>query len=243
MRRILTVILACVATPAMAQDMGWSTITPSIAGTDTLGLALRGDFGADVATPSGQPSARRSAPPARAVPVNPAALAYEPSLSRRRANIDNFIQRTRQRNTAAGDDLIRAFGSRDILQELKPELDKRGLRLNHVGDAVALYWIITWQASRGTNDDVSRATIDAVKGQVTRALTTLPAIAAGGDAAKQEFAEDLWIRAMLFDASVTNAKGDPKILKMVATAASQSAATLGLNLKAYTLTERGFVPA
>lgn len=81
MRRLFVLLLSLSATPALAQDMGWSTITPSITGTDTLGLALRGDFGNSDSAPD--PSMdQRPAPTAKARAVDPVTFAYEPSLSR-----------------------------------------------------------------------------------------------------------------------------------------------------------------
>lgn len=240
MRRALMLsALMLAAPPATAQYFGWSTITPSIAGTDTLGLALRRN--AERVSPiprSTAPAQGRTATPA----VDPAKLTFQSSPARRRANLDAFIRKARERNAAAGADVARAIGQGDVIGQLEPILHRVGLRADNVADAVALYWIVAWQTSKGHNDDFSRAKATAVRQQVTAALVKMPSIAGADDAAKQEFAETLLIQSILFDSAVTAAKGDAKMLAMLGSVARQGASGMGINLSAMTLTERGFVP-
>ncbi|MFC4254460.1 hypothetical protein GRI97_03420 [Altererythrobacter xixiisoli] len=235
-----------IAAPAAAQSMGWATITPSIAGTDTLGLALRGDFDGERPTPREQTSPRDRQPSPRTPPTTPsvdaAALTYQPSLERRRANIAAFVADTRQRNAAAGEDLGRVLTQNDVIAAFEPELATFGMRVDNVADALALYWIVAWQTSQGHNNNFSPAKAQAVSGQAARALASLPAITTAGDADKQQFAEALLVHALLLDAGVTRAEGDAQMTAMLGDVARSGAQGMGMDLATMELTEQGFVP-
>ena len=239
MRRILAfALLGLIAMKASAQDMGWSTITPSITGTDTLGLTLRGQM-------RGETSSRTSGPDvnSRVQLPDPAALSYRSSAARRRTNLDNFVKKARARSTAAGEELTGIFASRNVLGELESMIEPYGLRIDNVGDALTLYWIVAWQTSRGNNNDFSRAKVAAVRSQAVHALVGMSSITGTSDSAKQEFAETLWVQSMLLDGAVGSAKGDKKILSMLAQSARQGARGMGIDLSTMSLTEQGFVPA
>lgn len=91
MKRVLLLALATAAgESATAQNMGWSSVLPSMAGTDTLGLALRQHMqrGPDAAA-RGAPGANPGASAASA------SLRYTPTAARRRANLAQFVARSR----------------------------------------------------------------------------------------------------------------------------------------------------
>ncbi len=112
MKRALALVvgalgIAALSPMAMAQDMAWGTIIPSVAGTDQLGIVLR----EQVRRP---PPGRIARPrigvrePAGAVAPNPAALRYSPSKARRAANLARFVEKTRKADPAGAKDLADA---------------------------------------------------------------------------------------------------------------------------------------
>jgi hypothetical protein len=244
MRRVaaFALSLTLLACPAAAQDMAWSTIIPSVTGTDTLGMVLRKKMGQarrPSASPRNQPSTQ---PPPAPAPVAAGTLTYHVSLDRRRANLDAFVRKTRMENPALANDLASFFAARDTLGQLATAIAPYGLKIDNLGDALAMYWMVAWQTSQGRNDDFDRAAVTAVKDQSARALVEIRSIATANDAAKQEFAEALWIQAMLLDSAVERSKGDPATLRMLATRACQHSREMGIDLTAMTLTRQGFIP-
>ena len=241
MRRVvgwLALLLA--AGSAGAQDMGWSTITPSVTGTDTLGLVLREQMGGPSAAPETPPAA---AAPAEAAPVAADALRYTPSRERRAANYAAFVAKARTTDPKGADDLARTLAANDLVEMMREPLSKYGLRIDDVGDAYTAWWVNAWQASRGRNDDVSAATAAAVRGQVAKAMGATKLVAAASDANKQELAESLLLHATFLAAGMEQAQGKPEQLQAVAAAATQGARGMGLDLTKMELTEKGFVPA
>lgn len=241
MRLAWVMAAAMLAGPAAAQDMGWSTIIPSVTGTDTLGLALR-----ERAEQSGQartvPDTRHTNPkPAAPDAATLAALRYTPSKERRAANMASFVAKTRKADAKAGDDLAKSFAASDLVEEMRAPLSKYGLRIDDVADAYTVWWANSWQASRGVDDDLSNATVAAIRRQVVGALTQTGAIRGASDAAKQELAETLLIQGAIMAAAVAQAKGQPELMPTVRAGALRSAQGMGLDLSKMELTETGFV--
>ncbi|WP_404333678.1 DUF6683 family protein [Sphingomonas sp. MMS12-HWE2-04] len=235
MRRLLGLALAIsavVATPACAQDVwSWSVLVPSYAQTDILSTMLREDINRRDTTP---------APPRAAAPVR---LRYTPSPARRSANLARFVAKTRKVNPGGADDLERLFAT-DLFGQIGGLLRPYGLRTDDVADAYTVWWIAAWDASRGhggADSDHDRATYQAVRAQAARALARVPSFAGADDAARQEFAELLLVQAVLAEAAVTQAKGDPQRLRAVAGAVNQGARAMGVDLTAMALTPGGFV--
>lgn len=240
MRRVAAVVLAALiaASPAAAQDMGWSTITPSVTGTDTLGLVLREKV--QQRAPS-----RRAAPdraPAEVTP-RPASFLYTPSKARRTANLAGFVAKSRAADPKGADDLAKLFASRDIIEDMRAPLSKYGMRIDNVADAYAVWWINAYQATRGTTDDPSPAATEAVRTQVMQSMGATREFVGAGDADKQELAESLLIQALLISTAVEQAKGNPDQLRAVGRAAAQGARGMGLDLSTMELTDAGFMPA
>lgn len=240
MRRFLLCALGAMAiwpVAASAQDgMGWSTIIPSVTGTDTLGLTLRQGM---------QEQQRRGAQQGAAAPAPQAAAGsrYTPSRERRTANLAGFVARTRAADPQGADNLAKVFASVDVIEEMRPPLAAVGLRIDDVADAYAVWWINAWQASRGIDDDVSRRTATAVRDQAAQAMAASGLLRGAGDAAKQEMAEALLIQAALVADAMKQSQGNPELGRMVAAAVAQGARGMSLDLASMTLTEDGFVPA
>lgn len=232
-------LAATLALPAAAQNMGWSTITPSITGTDTLGLVLREQMQqrAPVAAEGG------AAGPSGAGEQASAALRFAPSKARRQQNLAAFVEKTRRVDPENASGLERLFASGDVIEKVAPMIRPIGLRIDDLADTYALWWISAWNATQGINPTPSRATASAVRQQAARALMATPGIAGASDAAKQEFAEALLVQVMFIDAAVDHHQGSASQLRALARAVQQGAGRMGLDLAAMRLTEAGFVPS
>lgn len=186
--------------------------------------------------------ARTQSPAGAGVRAGPMAFRYTPDLGRRRANLAQFVARTRATDPAGADQLAALFASGDILQKMQGLMAPYGLRIDDLADAYAIYWIVAWQATRGSNATPSRTRIAAVKAQAARALAGAGARIATGDAARQQLAEALWIQMAMIDAAVEQAQGKPDQLRAIGAAAAQGARGMGIDLAAMDFTDRGFVP-
>jgi hypothetical protein len=233
---------------ASAQDMSWSTITPSITGTDVLGLQLREQVQRQRSVPNtgrtaASPNAFVGGSPAAAPAPNMRALRYTPSKSRRTANLSRFVEKSRAADPAGAAQLEKIFASGDFIDKIGGALAQQGMRVDNVADAYAVWWINAWQATRGHNNVTSRTINDAVRDQAARALSASPQIVGAGDPAKQEFAESLLVQAAMIDAAVERSKGNSAQMRQIGAAVNQGAKRMGLDLTTMELTEQGFVPA
>lgn len=234
------------AVPTQAQDgWGWSTIIPSVTGTDVLGTHLR------------QIERERRAPPARSTagqpaPAHPnasgaatsaATFRYAPSRTRRTANLAAFIERGRKTDPVNAAALEKQFAQGDIIDKLGAALAPTGLHTDNLADAYALWWIVMWNGSRGVSAEPNRTRSIAVRDQVAQLLGPVPGIAGASDARKQEMAEGMLLQAMLIDAAVEQAAKDPAMLRQIKARIVQNARGMGLDLPTMTLTDKGFVPA
>lgn len=177
-----------------------------------------------------------------AAPADTASLSYRPDLTRRRANLAQFVAKSRAADPAGAASLEAMFAQADIIALCGQELRKHGLRVDNLADAYTVWWITAWQATRGRNDDVSPATIKAVRAQAAWTLGAKAVLAGAGDPVKQELTESLLIQTLLIDAAVDQAKTDPAQMRKVGAAVNQGAKGMGLDLTRLNLTERGFAP-
>lgn len=241
MKRTLALVMAvgalCPITAA-AQDMGWSTIIPSVTGTDQLGIVLR----EQVRRPPPHRTGRPFSDVPRAVAPDAMVLRYQPSRARRTANLAHFLEKTRAVDPAGAKDLAGLFASGDFIDKIGHALAPAGLRVDNVADAYTVWWINAWQATRGSNATPSRAKNEAVRGQAARALTASAKFTGADDAAKQELAESLLVQAALIDTAVEQAKGDRARLAAIGAAVAKGARGMGIDLGMMELTEDGFVP-
>lgn len=231
---------------ASAQDMSWSTITPSITGTDVLGLHLREQIQRQRSGPraegaAGGRNALVAGTPAPTLDLR--ALRYTPSKSRRAANLARFVEKSRAADPAGATQLQQLFASGDFIEKVGHALAPHGMRVDNVADAYTVWWINAWQATRGRNDSTSRAINEAVRAQAGRALSASPQFIGATDAAKQELAESLLVQAAMIDAAVEKSKGDAAMLRRIGGAVNQGARRMGVDLTTMQLTEQGFVPA
>jgi hypothetical protein len=203
-------------------------------------------FRAHVAQQEAARTARQSGDaPAEAAtaPVDMATMRFRPDIARRRSNLAQFVAKSRAADPAGAQSLETLFAQGDIIERIGGELRKKDLRTDNVADTYAVWWITAWLGSRGRTDDVSPATIRAVRDQAAQALGSTGQFTGAGDPAKQEMAESLLIQSLLIEAAVEQAQTDPAKLRDVGAAVRQGAKGMGLDLDQMNLTEAGFVPA
>jgi len=189
----------------------------------------------------GAPPRSSSIDPPAAVAVS--SLRFTPSAERRRANLASFVEQTRKQDPAGALQLRSLFASTDIIAEIHKAMAPKGLRTDNLADAYAVWWLQCWSAVHADFSDPDRATVQAVKAQATRALLAGGKAAAASDALKQQFAETLLVQALMLEASLRQARGDPAQLKALASAANEGAKAMGLDMTSMKLTSAGFVAA
>lgn len=183
-------------------------------------------------------------PGARTPTVQPAALRFMPSKVRRDRNLADFVAKTRKVDPDGAARLHAVFASTDLIEAMRAPMAKVGLRIDDLADAYTVWWITAWYASRGSNETPPARTVAAVKAQAARALAAAPMMRGADDAAKQQMAEALLIQAAMLDDAVEQSKARPDWMANVRAAAAKGARSMGLDLRAMTLTENsGFVSA
>jgi hypothetical protein len=230
-------IVVGLAGTAAAQDMAWSTIIPSVAGTDVLGLHLR-----ELMQRSQQATGNAQHPTEPSTAPVSADLRFTPSKERRAANISAFVAQSRRLNQQEADRLAALFASTDVFGQMEATLAGVGLRIDDVSDVYALWCITAWSAVRGRNDTPSRMMAMAVKAQIAQAISSSGTLRGANDAVKQELAESLLLKAALIDAIVEKAKSNPEQLKTVQAAMIRAGQGMGFDLAGMNLTDHGFIP-
>jgi hypothetical protein len=167
---------------------------------------------------------------------------YTPSKSRTRANLQNFVNKSRAADPAGAAQMEQLFASRDIMEEIGTVMAQYGLSRSNAADSYAVYWVAAWQAANGELTDRSPATYKAVSSQAARGFSQSPEFAAATDAQKQEMAEALLVQAALIDGAKSAAASDPVQMKAVRKAVAQGAKASGIELEKMTLSDNGFVP-
>jgi hypothetical protein len=135
------------------------------------------------------------------------------------------------------------LASTDVFASFAQALAPKGLRIDDVADAYAVYWISAWEAAHGiVGKDTPREQAQAVKAQASRALLSTPSLAGATSAQRQELAEALLIQAALISASAEAAANTTQ-LRTVGHAVRQGAKAMGLDLDTMRLGEAGFEAA
>jgi hypothetical protein len=241
MKRMLAIaaVLALSGTAAKAQDgWGWSTIIPSVTGTDVLGTHLREVTRPEprTASPSPRPAPRPDAPTASA-----GSLTYAVSTERRAANIERFLDQRRASQPAAIEALAPALRDPDLIPNMGRQIGRYGLRVDNVAHAYAVWWAAAWSAVHQDTSDPSPAAGRAIRIQAEQAFASLPAITGADDTLKQAFAEELLLQALLITTATEQAASNPEQARAVSRMASQNARAQGLDLESLDLTDEGFV--
>jgi hypothetical protein len=194
--------------------------------------------------PQGRCSDAGHTPNAPGGPVaNAALLRFTPSLAVRKRNLAGFVAKTRAHSPDGAAQLEQFLASTDVFASFAQALAPKGLRIDDVADAYAVYWISAWEAAHGiVGKDTPREQAQAVKAQASRALLSTPSLAGATSAQRQELAEALLIQAALISASA-EAGANTTQLRTVGHAVRQGAKAMGLDLDTMRLGEAGFEAA
>ena len=185
-------------------------------------------------TPAENPS-EQVAPAAAAARLNFAA-----SPQRRTRNYGRFIAQSQASNPGAAKFYDQMFTTNRYLERLDSSLQAKGLKSNNIADAFATYWMSSWLASRSWQSAASARQAAATKIMAIEMLAKTPSLASMSDAAKQEVADDLFIKAGLLDGLMAASEGNSGYLKTIAQVARQGAQKWGLDLDAMELGPSGF---
>lgn len=183
----------------------------------------------------------------RALPETPdaqptKAWTFAASAARTKANLAQFVAKSRQQNPAAAADLQRTFAAMDIVGEAGKGMRALGLDPHNVADAYALWWILAWSAANQVESPSDAPTYEAVQAQARAAFTATPGLAGRSDADKQQFAEAMIVQAMILDSANDEVRGDPAQMRTLADHAKHGAKEMGLDLATMVLTSDGFRP-
>lgn len=235
MRMICLALFAAAAqgSPAAGQDGAAMDMTG-------MGIYAMEDSMMESARDTVDRTTRRAAPSRQ---VSAADLAYRPSVAERRKNLDRFVARMQSRSPAGAAEVERLFASTDVIGEMGKAIAPMGLRTDNVADAFTMWWINAWLASRGRDDDPSRAQIAAVRRQAVETIAMNPQFAGASNAVKQEFAEANIVQAALIAGTMQGAKGNAAQKRDIAAQVRKGARASGMDLDAIELTDAGFVPA
>jgi hypothetical protein len=170
---------------------------------------------------------------------DPAVLLYRPSMTARKRNMSQIVERLRHVDPAGAADLQRTFANRDPIAEIDRVMRPVGLRPDNVADAVATYLVTAYYGVRGSTEG-EPAEFKAVSAQVGRALRADPVFTGSSDAVKQEMAEAMLIQAVLANQAVQAAQKQPSAMPAIKAAIRQgSRARFGMDLMRVRLGEDG----
>lgn len=210
------------------------------------------DFGASMAsvgqlnnvlgaTVRGGGGDRRAAAPTR--PAAAAGTRYRgsPVVSAQvRAKFADFVARA---DPANAEQLRKAVQQNDLLGLWEKHVAVDGLRRGDVADAMTSYWVQNWQIANKV-PFASRAQVQAVRGQVVRALGTSPAFARMGDAERQALAETFMLNFVAQGSAYSDAasrRDAAAVARLSDAAAARFRKDMNLDLRRLKLTEAGLV--
>jgi hypothetical protein len=154
----------------------------------------------------------------------------------------DFVVKT---DPANGPRLRQAVQQNDLLGAWEKHVSVDGLRRGDVADAMTAYWVQNWQIANNV-PFTNRTQVQAVRGQVYRALGSNPRFARLDDAGKQEMAEVFMLNFVAQGSAFSDAtaKGDKGLSNRLSDAAVTRFRTeMGVDLRRLRLTDQGFVPA
>lgn len=240
MRYCLALALVALLTPAApAQDF-------SSIGNQYI------DFGASMAsvgqmnnvlgaTVRGRSAARPARPPVRTAATAGTRYRGSPAVSAKvRAQFADFVARADPANAGR---LRAAVAQQDLLGLWEKHVATDGLRRGDVADAMTAYWVQNWQMANKVSF-ASRAQVQAVRGQVARALGTSPAFAKMGDAERQAMAETFMFNFVAQGSAFSDAaarRDAAATARLSDAAAARFRKDMKLDLRALRLTEAGLV--
>jgi hypothetical protein len=133
---------------------------------------------------------------------------------------------------------------KDLLGAWEQHVAVDGLRRGDLADAMTAYWVQNWQIAN-TVAFTDRAQVQAVRGQVVRALGASPDFARLDDAGKQEVAEAFMLNFVAQGSAFSDAqaRGDAALAARLSEAAvARFRSEMQIDLRRLQLTPAGFAP-
>jgi hypothetical protein len=176
----------------------------------------------------------------QAASVNTRYRASPAVTTRVKGQFADYVAKT---DPANGDRLRQAVQQKDLLGAWEKHVSSDGLRRGDVADAMAAYWVQNWQIANKV-PFADRTQVQAVRGQVYRALGSNPQFARLDDAGKQEMAEVFMLNFVAQGSAFSDAtaKGDKGLSNRLSDAAvSRFRNEMNVDLRQLKLTQAGFV--
>jgi hypothetical protein len=251
MKRCLVPLLSAgalaVGLPAVAQDF------PAIGsqyidfGSSMMAVGQMNNVLGNTVRGGGGSSARRGGASARAglsasrpaATVNTRYRASPQVSSRVRGQFADFVAKT---DPANADRLRQTVQQKDLLGAWEKHVSVDGLRRGDVADSMAAYWVQNWQIANNV-PFTNRTQVQAVRGQVYRALGSNPQFAQLDDAGKQEMSEVFMYNFVAQGSAFSDAtsKGDRGMSNRLSDAAvARFRSEMNVDLRQLKLTQAGF---
>lgn len=242
---VLSVVALTVGLPAAAQDF------PAIGsqyidfGSSMMAVGQMNNVLGNTVRSGGSGARRNSAGAGlsasrQAVSVNTRYRASPAVTTRVKGQFADFVAKT---DPANGPRLRQAVQQKDLLGAWEKHVSVDGLRRGDVADAMAAYWVQNWQIANNV-PFANRTQVQAVRGQVYRALGSNPQFAQLDDAGKQEMAEVFMLNFVAQGSAFSDAtsKGDKGLSRRLSDAAvARFRSEMNVDLRQLKLTEAGFV--
>jgi hypothetical protein len=184
---------------------------------------------------------RRAAAPTRPTGATSTRYRGSPAISAQvRAKFADFVARA---DPANAEQLRKVIQQQDLLGMWEKHVAVDGLRRGDVADAMTSYWVQNWQIANKV-PFASRAQVQAVRGQVARALGASPAFAKMGDAERQAMAETFMLNFVAQGSAYSDAvtrRDAAAAARFSDAAAARFRTDMNLDLRRLTLTEAGLV--
>jgi len=242
----LLLCLALKAAPAAAQVDFMVTFNANaasaigVAGTTAVNSAIQKSAENAAGGSTGEAA---STPSETKQPASPASLSYQASPQVAAEVEQAFVAGLSEAAPAQANEIERLFERTDLVAEFDREMAPYSLRSGNLGDAFAAYWAAMW-AVANAEPFPDEARIAAIRAQLARALLANEQVAGAGDAARQRLAEAMIHEAAFALAAHDNAMNGraPFTPQQLADHADRNLRQKGMDFRAMTLTDDGFVP-
>ena len=231
----LAVGVGMIAAPAAAQD--FSSIGSQYVdyGASMMAVGqMNNVLGGTDRSRKAAPAPRQSAPADTRYRASPAVSA------RVRGQFADFAAKA---DPARADQLRATIQRQDLLAMWEKHVAVDGLRRGDVTDAMTAYWVQNWQIATRT-PFVDKTRVQAVRGQVARALGGNPSFARLDDAGRQEMAETFMLNFVAQGSAYSDAgakRDTAQVSRLSDAAAERFRREVKLEARQLKLTGAGFV--
>ncbi len=160
---------------------------------------------------------------------------------RAKQNLARYLDLQSKTDPAGAAANRKTLAAMDMFALMATALKASGLDSENLYDVTALMWILTWQGANGIDGDPDRATVLAVRNQVVSVSIKFPAFAKSSNEEKQDFADEMIIKLVFFDAAAEGAKarGAQGRAEVRAVAIDMAKSYLGADITQATIDQRG----